>query len=451
MINYSSQYQLKFDEFSSFYHLKLDPDNRWIQLASILPWDKMVSQWSKHYSTSMGAVGVNPRVLIGSMIIKHKMNLTDEDTLLIIRENPYMQFFLGLEQFNPESVFAPSLFVEIRKKVGAETFDFMSDMVIKMSQIGINKENKTHHGELKIDATVADQQIRYPNDLGLINEAREKTEVIIDMLFDLLRKDLKVKPRTYRREAHKVYLSQAKKKKKNKKELRRAMRNGLNCVKRNMGHIDMMLDRLGGSFPIPHKYQKQLWIIHTMWDQQWEMFINHSHRCEDRIVSISQPHVRPIVRGKQAAMVEFGSKLGLSLFDGYLKADHISWDAYHEAQDLQKQAENYKTLLGYYPEIIMADKLYGTNANRNWCKKNGIRLTAAPKGKPQKKTAYQKRKERKEYGRRNHIEGKIGNAKQVYNLNQIKAKLKVTSESWIAATIFVMNLAQFAQSHGATF
>lgn len=451
MINYSSQYRLKFDQFSSLYHLKLDPNNRWIQLASILPWDKMVAQWSKHYSSSMGAGGVNPRVLIGSMIIKHKMNLTDEDTLLIIRENPYMQFFLGLEEFNPDSVFTPSLFVEIRKKVGSQTFDCLSDMVIKMSQIGCNQDNKTHHGELTIDATVADQQIRYPNDLGLLNEAREKTEVILDMLFDLLREQLKVKPRTYRREAHKVYLSQAKKKKKNKKELRKAMRNGLNCIKRNMGHIDKMLDMIGTSFPLEQKYQKQLWVIHTMWNQQWEMFISHTHRCDHRIVSISQPHVRPIVRGKQAAMVEFGSKLGLSLFYGYLKADHISWEAYHEAQDLQQQAENYKTLLGYYPQIILADKLYGTNANRKWCKEKGIRLTASPKGKPKNKTAYQKRKERKEYGRRNHIEGRIGNAKQAYNLNQIKAKLKVTSESWISATIFVMNLAQFAQHHGGTF
>ncbi len=451
MINYNSQHQLKFDEFSSLYQLNLDPNNRWIQLASILPWDKMVSQWTKLYSHSKGATGVNPRVLIGAMVIKHKLNLTDEETLLIIRENPYMQFFLGFDSFHPTSIFCSSLFVEIRKKVGAKTFSLMSEAIIKMSQVGKEKSNKTHHGELKIDATVADQQIRYPNDLGLLNEAREKTERIIDLLFDLLREELKVKPRTYRREAHKVYLSQAKKKQKNKKELRKAIRNGLNCVKRNLGHINKMLDMLEDSFPIPHKFQKQIWVIDTLWEQQWEMFINHTHRCKDRIVSISQPHVRPIVRGKQAAMVEFGSKLGLSLFNGYLKADHISWDAYHEAQDLVQQAENYKTILGYYPEIIMADKLYATNANRKWCKENGVRLTATPKGKPAKKTAYQKRKERKEYGRRNHIEGKIGNAKQAYNLNQIKAKLKQTSESWIGATIFVMNLAQFALDSGVTF
>ena len=94
MINYTSQHQLKFDEFSSLHLLNLDPENRWIQMASILPWDKMVNQWTKNYSDFLGAAGVNPRVLIGAMIIKHKMKLTDEETIHLIRENPYKQFIL---------------------------------------------------------------------------------------------------------------------------------------------------------------------------------------------------------------------------------------------------------------------------------------------------------------------------------------------------------------------
>lgn len=65
--------------------------------------------------------------------------------------------FTELDEFNPEAVFSPSLFVDIRKKVVAHTFDELSNMVIKMSQIESNKLNKTHYGELKIDATVADQ------------------------------------------------------------------------------------------------------------------------------------------------------------------------------------------------------------------------------------------------------------------------------------------------------
>ena len=181
------------------------------------------------------------------------------------------------------------------------------------------------------------------------------------------------------------------------------------------------------------------------------MYEEKTHTCPDRIVSISQPHVRPIVRGKQGKSVEFGSKLGLSLVDGYMTNETLSWDAYNESKDLQKQAEAYKLLFGYYPELIQADKIYATNDNRTWCRERNIRITATPKGRPKHKSARQKRKEKKEYAERNQIEGRIGNAKQAYSLNQIKAKLKNTSTTWIAATLFVLNLSRFAADLNATF
>src|SRR5699024_3852135 len=154
--------------------------------------------------------------------------------------------------------------------------------------------------------------------------------------------------------------------------------------------------------------------------QQRGMYDERSRRCSDRIVSISQPHVRPIVRGKQGTPVEFGSKLGLSLTGGYMRTHTLSWDAYNESSDLQGQAEAYKLLFGYYPELIEADKIYATNANRSWCSKHGIRVTADPKGRPPKRTARQNRRERKEYAERNHIEGRIGNGKQLTRLTRLK-------------------------------
>jgi len=78
-------------------------------------------------------------------------------------------------------------------------------------------------------------------------------------------------------------------------------------------------------------------------------------------------------------------------------------------------------------------------------------LSATPKGKPKKLSAYQKAKRKKEYGRRNQIEGKIGQAKQAFGLNQIKAKLKGTSETWIGLTLFVANIVRFAQLHNFHF
>lgn len=450
MIEYTSQYQTKITEFNNLYSLELNQSNRWIQLGFHLPWDALVKIYISKFSSKQGTPSTNPRWIIGSLIIKHTLTLSDEETLQIISENPYMQFFLDCNFFNPKLLFSPTIFVDIRKRLGNEVFNQFSDELIKIcfpDKI-CKEESSENKGEMKIDATVADQYIRYPNDLGLLNEAREKTENIIDILFKELKDKLKVKPRTYRKVAHERYMSEAKKRQKNKKTLRTAIRYQLNSLDRNIRSINMMLDIIEEhilEFELEYKDLREFWVIQTLNDQQRKMYQEKINRCNDRIVSISQPHVRPIVRGKQGKKVEFGSKLGLSLANGFVKGDTLSWDAYNESVDLKIQAQAYKTLYGYYPELILADKIYATNENRTWCKDNNIRLSATPKGKPPKLSAYQKAKRKKEYGRRNQIEGKIGQAKQGYGLNQIKAKLKNTSETWIGLTLFVANIVKFAE------
>jgi len=450
MIEYTSQYQTKITEFNNLYFLELNQSNRWIQLGFHLPWDALVKIYISKFSDKHGTPSTNARWIIGSLIIKHVLNLSDEETLQIISENPYMQFFLDCNSFNPKFLFSPTIFVDIRKRLGNDVFNQFSDELISISFPEKIKKDESvkNKGEMKIDATVADQYIRYPNDLGLLNEAREKTEIIIDCLFEEIKGKLKVKPRTYRKVAHTKYMAEAKKRQKNKKTLRMTIRYLLNCLDRNIRSINIMLDLLEENqleFELEYKHLREFWVIQTLNEQQRKMYQEKSNRCDDRIVSISQPHVRPIVRGKQGKKVEFGSKLGLSLANGFVKGDTLSWDAYNESVDLKIQAQAYKTLYGYYPELILADKIYATNENRTWCKDNNIRLSATPKGKPPKLSAYQKSKRKKEYGRRNQIEGKIGQAKQGYGLNQIKAKLKNTSETWIGLTLFVANIVKFAE------
>jgi len=115
----------------------------------------MVAKFTKQYSLDQDNQGISPRIPIRAMIIKHKLKLTDEDTIEIIRENPYMQFFLGLDEFIPHAVFSPSLFVDIRRRLGATMFRELSALIIKLSQTNQNL-TKDNYGGLKIDATVAD-------------------------------------------------------------------------------------------------------------------------------------------------------------------------------------------------------------------------------------------------------------------------------------------------------
>jgi len=454
MTSYISQHQTKIEEFRSPFELKLTAENRWVQLAALLPWDTMASIYYSKLSRSMGRKTVNARIVIGALIIKHKLNLTDEETLLTISENPYMQYFLGLEAFHPDPLFSHSLLVEIRKRLGEESFDKFNRAIINIAfppKKDQTEEQYSNKGRLQIDATVADQYIKYPNDLDLVNKAREESEKLIDYLYKILQPA--VKPRTYRKVARKRYLLVAKKKMKTTMEIRKAIRYLLNTLNRNLKSINKMLDEFESvNFPLNKKQHKTLMVIHTLYMQQKEMYDQKKHTVDHRIVSISQPHVRPIVRGKSGKKgVEFGAKIGLSLMNGFARVDTLSWEAYNESNDLKRQAETYKAIFGYYPELIQADKIYATNENRKWCNQNNIRLTAKSKGKPVEKTYREKKKEKQEFNERNHIEGKFGQAKQGYMLNEVRAKLKDTSESWIGVIVFVLNIIKLAQINGLTF
>ena len=187
--------------------------------------------------------GIDHRI-IGAIIIKHKLNLSDEETVLQIQENPYLQYLLGYSSYEAKTVFSPTLFVEIRKRVGSEKFAKMSLKIIEtsidmknqsvkcpsqkskkseksMDQKEGSDENKSENkGKMLVDATVAEQAIKYPNDLELLNDSRMEAERIIDQFYKL--SGSKIKPRTYRKIARKEFLSTAKKKRKTRRELRKA-------------------------------------------------------------------------------------------------------------------------------------------------------------------------------------------------------------------------------------
>lgn len=248
------------------------------------------------------------------------------------------------------------------------------------------------------------------------------------------------KPRTYRRKARRDFLTVALSKKPKATKIRTAIGKQLRYIKRNLGHIHRQLDNGAGLGDLTAYWHKCLMVIHTLHDQQLGMYQDRSHRCADRIVSISQPHVRPIVRGKASQRVEFGAKISASHVDGFIFLDRFSWDAYNETVDLEGQAEAFRQRFGRYPASIHADKIYQTRANRSWCKERGIRLSGKPLGRPREMTREEKRRQRQDETDRIPIEGKFGNAKRKGTLQRVMAKLAVTSRTVVSIGLIVLNL-----------
>lgn len=437
-IRYVSPNQLSLVEFEMPFGQNLDGSNRWVTLASQIPWDSLVSVYNKTLNNqSYGADSINPRIAIGSVIIKHLCDLPDREVLQQIQENVYMQYFLGLPAFTKERLFDPSLFVDIRKRLGVEQINEITSKILKLPLKKKSKEedddfdSTTHKGILLMDATACPQDIAYPTDLNILNDAREKSEELIDKLHYLKWYD--EKPRTYRKNARREYLRVAQKKNKTKAELRKALRKQLGYLNRNMGYIrEVLIDK---AVPFERLEYKYWLVIQTVYDQQRKMYKEKVHSIPHRIVSIHQPHVRPIVRGKSNAYVEFGAKVQVSLMNGIAFLDDLSWEAFNEGTRLKSSIEKYKERFGFYPESVLADKIYCNRENRAWLKEMGIQLKAKPLGRPSSAVQNHVRP-----GERNPIEGKFGQAKNAYGLNRIKARLDITSESWIASIFMVLNL-----------
>ncbi len=495
MIRYTPQSQLTLEGFQTPFFQQLDKDNRWVKLADCIPWDKLANVYYRKMNSDFGAPSLSARMVIGAVIIKHMLNIDDREVVAQIQENMYLQYFVGLSSFTTEIPFDPSLMVSIRYRLGQEVMEAFNLLVLQEAGVipvlskegeelasaskknddgpdassqhpagsggdkmdgaeangkeepadtaGNHDSDVANNGTLLLDATIAEQQIEYPTDLKLLNESREQLERMIQQV---CKEGNLHQPRMYKNNARKQYLTLAKKKKKTKKQIRKGLRSQLQYVWRDLKYINKLLE---DHTPLKKALDKRDWkllqVVHEVYRQQQQMYTEDKRSIEHRIVSLYQPHVRPMPRGKDRAQTEFGSKQLVMLKDGYTHVQQISWDSFNEGIHLQDSVETYKNIYGCYPEKVSADGIFGNKANRKYLKEKQIHFVGKQLGRPPKMTAAQKRKLQKEMAGRNAIEGKFGQGKNGYGLQKIKARMKATSQSWIMSIYFIMNLVKLSE------
>ncbi len=313
-----------------------------------------------------------------------------------------------------------------------------------------------------IDATCASVDIRHPTDLSLLNEAREVTEILIDAMHPQVRERFGHKPRTHRKKARQQFLAVAKKKKPWISKIRKAIKQQLGHLKRNLASIDALIACGGCLLAAGRHIYRKLLVISELVRQQSILYHADSRSIPDRIVSLCQAHIRPIVLGKARCnvecpastplagqlhcrrTVEFGAKISISVTgEGFTFLDRLSYDPYNEGEELKGQAMAYRRRHGHFPEVICADQIYRTRSNRAFCQRHGIRLSGPRLGRPKNDpelVAAEKQQFLDDQRQRNAVEGKIGQGKRRFGLGQIREKLAVTQDSTIALNVLVMNL-----------
>lgn len=442
MYRYSNG-QISLSDFQQPMGMRLREDNRWVKKAQSIPWDKIEAKYADLFPSETGNVAKPLQLALGACLIQREYGYSDVETVLQIQENPYLQYFCGYAGYDDSKLpFDASSMVHFRKRLTPEVLAQINEMVIQEAQKTEDNDNQDDNkpdgggnsGTIIVDATCAPSNIRYPQDVSLLNEARGNAEKLLDILHSPT--DGK-KPRTYRKRARKDYLKYVRCRKHTAKMTRKAIGKQLNYLKRDLAAID---GKLNQEKALNIHQTERLETIRKIYEQQKYMYDNHTHSVENRIVSVSQPFVRPIVRGKVGKPVEFGMKLDISVTDGWTRLEYRSFDAYNEATKLQEMIENFHKREGHYPSRVLADKIYRNRENLSYCKARGIRLSGPALGRPQKGEDRNKAQDYRDECERVEVERKFSLGKRKCGMGLVTAKLEETAAHVVALSILLLNL-----------
>jgi hypothetical protein len=196
------------------------------------------------------------------------------------------------------------------------------------------------------DATAVPVKIRFPQDTTLLNQARLNLEEMANDMVHQLSVDT---PRTHKREAKQVWTAFSRHPKRQRGSVHKQVKAQLQYIRRDLRFINEFID---AGAALTEKQAIRLGVIRILFDQQWYMLTNKIHHVEDRIVSLQQPYIRPIRRGKGNAKVEFGAKIHCSLSEGIIDLERFDFKAFVESHDFEATLDHYYDLHGGYPDEV---------------------------------------------------------------------------------------------------
>ena len=295
------------------------------------------------------------------------------------------------------------------------------------------------------DATCYESEMRYPTDQKLLWECVEKSYGI---MCEASGRAGVHRPRTKYLDVEKANLSYRKQRKHSNSQTRKMTRRLLNLLGKILKEIRRMERGHDGQELLTIKEKSLVEIVTRVYRQQRNHFDSGNRResIPDRIVSVSKPYVRPIVRGKEVKSVEFGAKCNNIMVDGISFIEKLSFNAFNEGTRLQHCVKMHRRLFGVDVKKIGGDTSYAGTGNRDFCRENGIQTSFVKRGRPS-----QEKKEtdfvRQELARvrATAMEGSFGTQKEHYAMRRIKARKKETEILYIFFGIHTANAVHLAE------
>ena len=415
------------DNYEAYYSRFLESDLGKIYLA--IPWQELSKSIGLE-DQDRGPVSIfSPKGKLGLMFLKHYAQVSDKRLIEQLNSNIDYQFFcdisLGFERLSNYKIVS-----QIRCEL-AENLNISEQEIVLSNYWSAYMINK---GNVFTDATCYESEVRYPTDQKLLWEAVEWSYKQMKKICKYL--GIKV-PRTKYLKWKKRNLAYSKMRRKTKSKRKSLTRSLLHLLNKINNELDTLESTY--NFKMPNLYSVRRETISTIYQQQYSLFTTGEHP-KNRIVSISKSYLRPIVRGKEIKKVEFGAKVNKLQIDGINFIQRIEFKAFNEGTQLETTIYKSQQLTKVKVEILGADAIYATNANRKIITKNKIKTDFRPKGKRSKNYKQQQiLRQAISKERATRLEGSFGKEKEHYHLKKVKAKTEKTEKLWVFFGIHTAN------------
>jgi len=421
---------------------KLDDNHELVKISKAIDWPALSDKLAQFYCPDNGRPAKPSRAKVGLLILKHLYRLSDDDLVDLIKRDLYAQYLCDVSFGEAIKFIHSTTLVKFRKKIGLSGIKLIEEEVLNSL-----KRTKLLKGrKLVCDTTVVPSNISYPTDISLLEKVRAKAVKYLEKAKQFGADTF----RTYKRTARKTFITYQKIRHHTIQSRRRTQKKILQFSKRNTAQLKNALEKIS---------QKTDTSLNGIKEEVKEQFLKEAKRflatasniveqqkniykrlpVKERIVSVHQPHLRPMVRGKYPVEVEFGPKILLNLKNNFLFLEYLSFNNTSDSQLLDISLKGYQERFGNTPTQLAADRGFWSKDNYRLAENLKIKKIAIEnKGK----SSYLKGKPFRERLRRLRcsIEAKISLSKRKYGLDRIRYTMPQGEEMWVRLGLMAMNL-----------
>ena len=419
----------------------LDPTHDLLVLARQIDWEALTEALRPYYHR-LGRYAKPIRLMVGLHLLKHRLNLSDARVVQGLHENLYWMTFCGidvgtvLEQATPGQPMRwldASTMTKWRQRLGPEGTHALEAVI----QQQLVREKVVDGRSMVTDTTAQEKHVAYPTDTALLDKGRRQ---LLKLIGDAKAAGVVVAQglRSFRRTAQRVVLAASKLGKDRLERIAAANRQLSTMAHHVLRRVPRVVAQLHGKLGALRRFgharaaaaierlreqlQQTAGLVQRVIHQNAERF--EGRHVANKVLSLHEPQVVSIRKGKRAKSTEYGSKVSLSIERHGFVITHMEYACnIADADTLPEAIEGWREVFGRPPPELAGDRgLHHPGHARARLGTAQVTHVSIPlKGKtrhPEADTAWFKRLQRL----RAHIEPVIGHLKADHRLERCRYK-----------------------------